>query len=191
MAKRRVRKRKGLKPWEIGVIGLLALAVAFGGWSWWRSGAAEKQFLALAAAGAGGLSAVETLRGAGGHLAPGQPAGYRDRMPTSGAHDPVWINPGVYGTPQPPTRLVHSLEHGMIVIYYDAPAAPVRQTIESWAALYGAMWSGVVVTPMPGLGEEIVLTAWQKTLRLKPFDAAPAAAFVDLYRGRGPEKAVR
>lgn len=191
MAKRKTRKRKGMKPWEIGVIGVLVVAAAYGGWSWWRSGAAEKEFLALAAAGGGGLSAVVTKQGSGGHLRPGQQAGYRDRMPTAGAHDPKWVNPGVYGTPQPPTKLVHSLEHGMVVVYYDKPQAPVRETIESWPGLYAGMWSGVVVAPMPGLGEEVVLTAWQKTLRLKSFDEAAAAAFVDRYRGRGPENAVR
>ena len=36
-----------------------------------------------------------------------------------------------------------------------------------------------------------VLTAWTKTLRLSSFDAALAAAFVDAYRGRGPEHPVR
>ena len=86
---------------------------------------------------------------------------------------------------------MHAAEHGNIVIYYDTPGDAVRQTLDSWTDLYGAQWSGVVVTPAPGLGAAVVLTAWRKVLRLDPFDAAMAAAFVDAYRGRGPEKPVR
>ncbi|UCH75880.1 MAG: DUF3105 domain-containing protein [Rhodospirillales bacterium] len=176
----------------MAVIGALVLALVWGGWSWWRDSAAEDEFLALAADGMEALGVVERQPAStGGHLVPGQSAGYRDRMPTAGAHDPKWIDPGVYDTAQVSTRLVHSLEHGMIVIYYDTPPEDVFATLESWAGLYGGPWSGLVVVPMPGLGEEIVLTAWERTLELRPFDAARAAAFIDRYRGRGPENPVR
>jgi len=53
------------------------------------------------------------------------------------------------------------------------------------------MWSGIVATPMPGIGEAVVLTAWRRMLRLDTFDAATAAAFIDAFRGRGPENPVR
>ena len=42
-----------------------------------------------------------------------------------------------------------------------------------------------------GLGKSVVLTAWRKILKLDSFEPAAAAAFVDTYRGRGPEKRVR
>ena len=44
---------------------------------------------------------------------------------------------------------------------------------------------------MAGLGQSVVLTAWAKRLDLDRFDPAPAAAFIDGYRGRGPENPVR
>jgi hypothetical protein len=44
---------------------------------------------------------------------------------------------------------------------------------------------------MPGIGEEIILTAWTRELRLPKFDAASAAAFADRFRGRRPEHPVR
>ena len=50
---------------------------------------------------------------------------------------------------------------------------------------------GVVVTKDNALGSRVVLTAWRRRLELNPFDAAAAAAFMDAYRGRGPENAVR
>lgn len=47
------------------------------------------------------------------------------------------------------------------------------------------------MTPRPGLGETIILAAWRRTLTLDPFDGDAAAAFIDAYRGRGPEHLVR
>lgn len=34
------------------------------------------------------------------------------------------------------------------------------EILEAWADLYDGKWSGLVVTPKPGLDERIVLTAW-------------------------------
>ena len=82
---------------------------------------------------------------------------------------------------------MHSLEHGNVVIYYDRPAPDVRATLQKWAKRHPGKWDGVIVAPLPGLGQGIVLTAWRKRLRLDPFDAARAQAFLDAFRGHGPE----
>jgi hypothetical protein len=77
----------------------------------------------------------------------------------------LWISssdadrPGYYETHQPPIHLVHALEHGHIVIYYDKPDAEGLKTLRVWSGLYSGQWDGVVVTLKPGLGQKIVLTA--------------------------------
>ena len=101
------------------------------------------------------------------------------------------MEPGFYDVPQPPNQLVHAVEHGHIAIYYERPGAAALETIRSWTELYDGHWDGIVATPMPGLGKKVVLTAWTKRLSLKKFDAPAAAAFIDEYRGRGPENPVR
>jgi len=116
---------------------------------------------------------------------------YDDRFPTSGVHNPTWVDPGVYAERQAKAKLVHALEHGNIVIYYDDPPDPVLQRLRRWAALYDGQWSGIVLTPAPGLGQTLVLTAWTRRLTLDEFQPELAAAFIDAYRGRGPEKPVR
>ena len=63
--------------------------------------------------------------------------------------------------------------------------------MKDWTALYGGHWDGVVATPSSGLGKAVVLTASRKILRLDEFDPAAAAAFIDRFRGRGPEKPMR
>lgn len=168
------------------------IAAGYGGYVWWDSAAAERAFLSAAADAKRMLSRVESIPSEGSdHLAVGQPYEYRSAFPTSGPHDPRWTSPGVYGTPQPPTQLVHALEHGNIVIYYDEPGVEAMDRLKDWAELYDGQWSGLVVTRKPGLGKSVVLTAWTRRLSLDSFDAAAAAAFIDAYRGRGPENPVR
>lgn len=186
------KARRKVKTWEWAVFAAVGAAVAWGVWDWQRSGAAEKDFVTLAKEGAPALSRVEQQPSAGaGHVGPGDPVSYDSRFPTSGRHDPVPVNPGVYDTVQPPSKLVHSLEHGMVVVYYDQPGADTMATLKDWAGLFNDVWSGVVVTPAPGLGKAVMLTAWTHTLRLDPFEPDTAAAFIDRFRGRGPENPVR
>jgi Protein of unknown function (DUF3105) len=173
------------------VVSVAIAAVAIGVF-WWNSAETEGEFLALAEQGKASLSKVrnEPSRG-GGHLALGQTRSYRSRFPTSGSHHRVPTVPGFYDSPQLPTQLVHSMEHGHVVIYYDKPGAGVLEDLRDFTRLYSGNWSGVVVTRMPGLGSRVVLTAWRKRIEQPKFDKPAAAAFIDAFRGRGPEKRVR
>jgi hypothetical protein len=176
------------------VIAVLVLVGLAAGAAFWFVGArGEHEFEALAAKGQDRLAAAVTTspnRG-GGHGEHGELYNYEGQFPTSGPHDPVPTSAGTYRAPQRPGQLVHALEHGNIVIYYDEPGADVLKILKYWSGLYDGKWDGVIVAPIDGLGGDLVLTAWTKTLRLKTFDAALAAAFIDAYRGRGPEHRVR
>lgn len=44
---------------------------------------------------------------------------YNSNPPTSGPHDPDWTRPGVYPVSQDKFKLIHSLEHGYIIIHYN------------------------------------------------------------------------
>ena len=181
--------RLGAKPILYGLIAVAAVAIGFG---WWQSKKDEMAFMALVEQGRAAPGDVKSIRSdGGGHLSPGQPQRYRSRFPTSGIHERVWTTPGVYDLPQPPTRLVHALEHGHIVIYFDEPGDEAMATIKRWSDLYGAPWNGIVATKMLGLGRKLVLTAWTRRLDLDPFEPAAAARFIDAFRGRGPENPVR
>ena len=173
-----------------GVVGLIAIGAI--GASWLSSVGASRSFVALAAEGEAALAQVETQPSRGQtHLQPGQGTNYGSQFPLSGPHHRVPARPGFYDAPQLPIQLVHALEHGHVVIYYDQPDDADLDELKSWADLYTGGWDGVVVTPMAGLRGRVVLTAWAKRLTLSPFDAASAAAFIDAYRGRGPENRVR
>jgi len=170
---------------------LLGIGV-FAGFSVWQAQTCEAAFLNLVEAHKGSLERVRTMPDLGrSHLVRGQSFRYPNTFPTSGPHSPVWTKPGVYSELPPDVELVHALEHGNIVIYYDQLPEDDFDMLESWAGLYQGQWSGIVVTRRPGLGSEVVLTAWTKLFRQKTFDASAAAVFIDKYRGRGPEHRVR
>ncbi len=175
----------------ITAIVVVIAGIGFGAY-WWGSWASEEEFLALAAEGEYALAEIKTDISLGrGHRAANETYYYEAQFPTSGSHHPVPTDPGFYTNAQPPGQLVHAAEHGHIVIYYEQPGPDALAKLKQWVNLYSGHWDGVVVTPMSGLGQKVVLTAWTKHLIQERFDAAAAAAFIDKFRGRGPEKPVR
>jgi len=181
-------RRRGL-PWFWVV---LAALVAWGGYTLWQGRAAAVGFERYLAAGQEIELAVEEQPSLGSaHLQPGARFRYGEVTPTSGPHSPYALATGFYTKPQSVERLVHNLEHGNIVVYYDAADPDTLKLLKAWARIFDGPMDGIVVVRMEGLGREVVLTAWQKKLVLEPFDPVAAAAFIDAYRGRGPEAKVR
>ena len=132
---------------------------------------------------------------------PGAPCGadpYSSLPGTSGPHwDPSGIaNWGVYSTPQPETQVIHNLEHGGIVIWYD----PERLDAEGVDALTSYVTtevaSGVsgrykfILSPWGGndpLPAAVVATAWRYSLELETADTDAIDAFARARYGRSPE----
>ncbi len=171
---------------------LLFLPVLVGAYFLLKGKAPGDDFAALAAAGAARLgdTAVPVLENRG-HLPLGQEVNYATPTPASGPHSPRDVEPGFYDALPSRTLLVHNLEHGDVVIYYDRPGPEVLATLRRWARRFDQPFQGLVVVPLEGLGAKVVLTAWGQHLELSPFDPELAAAFIDRYRGRGPERKVR
>lgn len=195
-ARNRSKRRKtgGLNIWPFifGPIGVTAVMVIVIGALWYRNRPDHVAFEPDTTIGETALASVQTFPDQGQrHVAPGQAVNYDTDFPTSGPHDPNPVMPGVYTEVQRPEELVHSLEHGNIVIYYDQPEAETLKALESWAKQFSGPWEGIVVVPKAELGRKIVLTAWTKKLVMPEFEPQVAATFIDEYRGRGPENPVR
>lgn len=113
--------------------------------------------------------------------------------PTSGPHNPVWANWGVYDTPVPVQYLVHNLEHGGVEIYLgrSVPAATRDAVLALWRS------SPPFMMVVPGATQgfppgAVVATSWQRWLVCRapgPKTIAALTAFRDAYRGTGPEGA--
>lgn len=53
------------------------------------------------------------------HKPEGTKLAYKFNPPTSGDHYASWITKGFYGEPRADGNLVHTMEHGYIIIWYD------------------------------------------------------------------------
>lgn len=140
------------------------------------------------------LQAVEEFPSQGrNHVSTGTQVDYSTTPPTSGPHYGSWTDPGYYTDAQPAGGLVHSLEHGYVVIYYDpAEITPeAEESLRTFAAAHDQQWQAVVVVPSDDIESPYVLTAWQAMLRMDGYDAETVRAFLAEYLGRGPEHPVR
>ena len=118
---------------------------------------------------------------------------------TSGPHwDPSGIaNWGVYSTPQPETQLIHNLEHGGIVIWYDPDAVTDAEVDEIASYVEGQVATGLggrfkfILSPWGGtddLGAVVAVTSWRQLLKLDTVDMDAIRTFADAnYLRRAPE----
>lgn len=175
--------------WTASLAGLFLLAACGG------SGAATTNAGGSASTVPG--SSVQTFEDQGrDHLDPvevqailngGQGPAYDSSPATSGPHAPQAAPCGIYLEDVPDIFLVHSMEHGAIVIHYDPALVPDPTELQQFARDRG---SYVIVHPRSGLGHAVVLTAWTKMLVLDSVDIAAISRFYDEFATRGPEAGV-
>lgn len=129
------------------------------------------------------------------HVGSGQDVNYDHVPPTGGPHYGGVVRPGFYEQRQPLGDLVHNLEHGHVVIYYDPAAldAEAEESLREYVTTYTDPWASVVVVPNPRDDPEsaYVLTAWEHRLRMDDYDEDVVRAFLAEFLGRGPENPVR
>ena len=103
-----------------------------------------------------------------------QTVSYSQDPPVGGTHGTAWQNCGFYDTPVPNETAVHSLEHGAVWLTYDPdlPAENVEVLRD-----FGSQ-SKVLVSPYPGLGDDVVASVWGRQLRVPDFDKSAIEAFV-------------
>jgi hypothetical protein len=118
------------------------------------------------------------------------PVKYEQKIPTSGTHSPHDIKYGFYKDKPSYELLVHNLEHGDVIIYFHPDAnQEVKDQIEALTKFRKA-GSGVLGVPNPDVSskEEIVVTAWNKTMVLPIFDQAKVGTFIYNHIHKGPEE---
>ena len=129
------------------------------------------------------------------------PCGANPYSSTPGTSGPHWdasglANWGVYTTPQNESQVIHNLEHGGIVIWYDpdrVDAEGVEQLSRYVTSQVSAGISGrykFILTPWGGSEElpaPIVATAWRWTLELDEADTDAIDAFAREHYGIAPE----
>lgn len=113
---------------------------------------------------------------------------YEVDPPAGGNH---LVNPAPAGTytaqdAPPDGQLVHSLEHGYMVLWYrpDLPAeaqTQLRQLTDKYA-------KDVLLVPRTSLPKSVAATAWERRLLCDDVDLAALELSITSYRNKGPEK---
>lgn len=122
---------------------------------------------------------------------------YNSTPPTSGPHYGTPADPGFYPNPLEPEQLVHNLEHGQLVIWYDPQAS--ASAVEGIQALVEdansrAQRAGFVepllAAPFEGLdsGFDYSLSGWRNLQSCESYSRTAIDDFRTEFQGRGPEQ---
>jgi len=129
------------------------------------------------------------------HIPNGQKAvDYNSDPPTSGQHYDQPAEAGFYEVAPPDEALVHNLEHGHVVVYYncelvdEAACASLKEQIKQSMSRAGvARETGtikLVAAPRPGMPNLITYTRWGRLYRAEGFDADEFQLYVKQNRNR-------
>jgi len=134
---------------------------------------------------------------------------YGTNPPSSGNHYMIWADYKTYPTPVPWGHLVHSLEHGAIVIVYNCPGPdgcpaevaraqamidglpypldPADVDVAGGTACASDTKGRIILAPDPTLDVRWAASAWTWTLRASCFDEATFSAFARAHYAQGSE----
>lgn len=115
-----------------------------------------------------------------GHVAG---ATFESPTPTSGEHDAQAPRCSSYSAPLEPALAVHALEHGVVILWYDADQPDLSERLASMTEEWD---SHVIIAANDSLDAPIVATAWNRLKKYEP-DDSEIVEFVRTYRKRGPE----
>jgi hypothetical protein len=130
------------------------------------------------------------------HVAVGTSVNYRSVPPTSGNHyssaNPQCpMNWGVYTSPVLKECVVHNLEHGGIIIWYQStlPQAQVQQLADFVNAQLSTSQFKYILTPWDGqdFHHPIAVTAWRYLLYLDTANLDAIKSFASQHYQKSPE----
>ena len=129
------------------------------------------------------------------HLSPNSdPGNYNSDPPTSGLHYAETSRAGFYDEniyDFPAAYLVHNLEHGYVVFWYNCDTlsesecaelkSQIRTTIDDLGSIK------LIAYPWPSIDVPVVMTSWGRLQRFEIFEAEKAKDFYRANLNRAPE----
>jgi hypothetical protein len=134
-----------------------------------------------------------------GHIAEGVPHDpYNSDPPSSGPHYALPAEAGFYEVAPADEYLVHSLEHGYVIIWYncdrlvtgtcDDLKADVRDVMSRAGNSLITNTLKLIAVPRPSMPQALALTAWSRIHRMEQFDRQEIIDFIKAFRDtRAPE----
>lgn len=133
------------------------------------------------------------------HVPAGTAVNYSSNPPSSGPHYPVWANFQEFSTVVPDGNLVHSMEHGAVLLLYNCNVAEpacagivsalraIRDAIATDPSCDPSIRVRVVIAPRPLNDTVVAAAAWGQTYRADCVDPVSLTKFVNDHYGKGPE----
>ena len=129
------------------------------------------------------------------HLPDCSPIIYDTNPPSGGNHYGTWAAYQTYDFPVPPGFLVHEMEHGGVVIWYNCPEGCPGEVAQARAMIDAlpddtacdGYQKRVAMTPYPELTTRWAASSWGFTLRSNCLDAAAFTNFYVQHLGHGRE----
>ncbi|HEV2755692.1 MAG TPA: DUF3105 domain-containing protein [Actinomycetota bacterium] len=113
---------------------------------------------------------------------------YQTNPPTSGDHLQTPAQSGFFDEPVRTGALVHNMEHGQIIFWYD-PDAP-QKTLDLIEAVVEQEPVATIAVPWDELegSYNFAMTAWGAAQHCREVSQEVVDAFRERYQGRGPEQ---
>ncbi|HEY8199226.1 MAG TPA: DUF3105 domain-containing protein [Candidatus Limnocylindrales bacterium] len=125
------------------------------------------------------------------HLADGETWSYDSYPPTSGPHAITPAKPGWYDASPPIEQLVHSLEHGFIVVYRSGLKGTDETALKTrFDALVADGFDALISVPDESIKDPMTLTAWDRLQRCVSADPDAFEGFVRDHYAQAPEASV-
>lgn len=175
------RRRRALRR-RVTIAAIVAALLAAGGGWFYQSQQAAAELQAVLTAGSGSYD-QESDPGRQ-HVA--NPS-YEVNPPAGGPHLPAPAPPGIYtGSQVPPTgSLVHSFEHGAVILWYKPGLDPAE--LDTLRSLADEFPDDVLVVERESLPRAVAVTAWHQRLLLDSAEQEPLTRFITEFRNQGPE----
>ncbi len=123
------------------------------------------------------------------HLQQGTPIHYSTNPPAEGNHYPNPQPAGIYPTPPPDGNLVHSLEHGAVILWYNPKKLSSAQ-IDKLKSIYNkAPGDKDIMVARISMDVPVAVTSWGRILKLMTIDEKAIDAFFSTNVDQGPEQA--
>ena len=113
---------------------------------------------------------------------------YNSNPPTSGPHTGNDVaGAGIKDEPVPDEIVVHSLEHGAVVLWYRADLG--EENIARLKKIFTESSGKKIMMPRENMDTPIALTSWGYLLELQVVEEEKIKAFIETNSDRAPEKA--
>ncbi|MBI2613396.1 MAG: DUF3105 domain-containing protein [Candidatus Levybacteria bacterium] len=121
------------------------------------------------------------------HVPEGTSIEYESNPPAAGSHYAKTSHAGMYDKAPADGNLVHSLEHGAVILWYRENLP--KEDIEKLKKIFSQTPGRSIMTPRKSLDVPVAVSSWGRVLRLQAIDEKQIKAFFETNHDRAPEQA--